>query len=55
MYPAVPSVPSPYHAVPYGVEIANRVFVGGCPYNVRITPPPLAITFSIFMSLAADD
>ncbi len=21
--------------VPYGVEIPNRVFVGGCPYNVR--------------------
>lgn len=32
---AAPSAGAPFHAMPYGVEIANRVFVGGCPYNVR--------------------
>ena len=25
---------SQVQVIPYGVEIPNRVFVGGCPYNV---------------------
>jgi hypothetical protein len=24
--------------LPYGVEIPNRVFVGGCPFSVSIIP-----------------
>lgn len=27
---------SQLQVIPYGVEIPNRVFVGGCPYNVRL-------------------
>lgn len=30
----LPAGAPPFQVVPYGVEIANRVFVGGCPYNV---------------------
>lgn len=30
------AAPPPLQMMPYGVEIPNRVFVGGCPYNASI-------------------
>lgn len=42
-YPPPPTV----GMLPYGVEIPNRVFVGGCPFSVSVTINPYTIVKAV--------